>query len=175
MTADAGEQHTDPQNDAPKDAQKGDGEAKFTQAQLNSFLASQRREIESRFTGFDELKAKAEQFDQLNDEKKSEVERATEQAQAAAAERDTFRSDNEKLKVQLLRQKISATKGLDPDLWDRVIGSTEEEITADVERLVEKFAPAPKRSGALRSGASAPEGTSGKERAAAALRGLRRD
>lgn len=175
MTANAGEQPTEPQNDAPADAQKGEDEAKFTQAQLNSFLASQRREIEARFEGFDDLKDKAQQFDKLNDEKKTEVQRASDQAQAAAAERDTFRSENESLKVQLLRQKISATKGLDPDLWDRVIGSTEEEITADVERLVEKFAPAPKRSGALRSGASAPDGTSGKQRAAAALRGLRRD
>lgn len=113
------------------------------------------------------------QLKEFEDRNKSETEKAIEAAKAAAGERDSVKSENAKLQAMLRRQKISATKGLDPDLWDRVIGDTEEEITADVERLVEKFS-APKRTGALRSGASAPDGANGK-RGAAALRGLRRD
>lgn len=173
MTEQSGEQNTESQ-EAPKEQQKDDG-AKFTQAQLNSFLANQKREIESRYEGFDELKAKAADFDSLTESVKSEVQRATEAAQSAAGERDSLKSENEKLAAQLLRQKISATQGLDPELWDRVQGATAEEIEADVKKLVEKFAVTPKRSGAFRSGASASDGASGKQRAAAALRGMRRD
>jgi len=172
MTEQSGEQQPDPK-EAPKEQPKGD-EAKFTQAQLNSFLANQKRDIESKYDGFDDIKAKAVEFEKLTESTKTEVQRATEAAQAAAGERDTFKSENEKLRSQLQRQLISATQGLDPELWDRVQGSTVEEIEADVKKLVEKFSVTPKRAGALRSGASVPEGASGK-RGAAALRGLRRD
>lgn len=173
MTEQSGEQPSEPK-EAPKEQPKDDG-ARFTQAQLNSFLANQKREIESRYEGFDDIKAKAAEFDKLEDEQKNAIDKANEAATSAAKERDTYKGEVDSLKVQLLRQKISATKGLDPDLWDRVRGGTEEEITADVEALVEKFTPAPKRSGAFRSGASAPDGATGKGRAAAALRGMRRD
>ena len=138
-------------------------------------LARERAKIQKQYEGYDAYKQKAEQFDKLNDEKKTEVQRLTEHAQTVIAERDSLLSDNAALQKQLLRQRISAAKGLDPDLWDRVIGDTEDDITSDVERLVEKFSVAPKRPGALRSGASAPDGATGKQRAAAALRGLRRD
>lgn len=138
-------------------------------------LARERAKLQKQYEGYDDYRAKAEQFDKLNDEKKSEVQRLNDQAQAVIAERDSLLSDNASLQKQILRQRISAAKQLDPDLWDRVRGDTEEDITADVEALVEKFSVAPKRTGALRSGASAPDGATGKQRAAAALRGLRRD
>ncbi len=114
------------------------------------------------------------QLKDYEDRNKSETEKAIEAANAVAGERDSFKSENERLQALLQRQKISATQGLDPELWDRVQGSTVEEIEADVKKLVEKFSVTPKRAGALRSGASVPEGASGK-RGAAALRGLRRD
>lgn len=110
----------------------------------------------------------------IEDRDKSATDKAIEAANANAAERDSFKSENESLKTLLLRQKISAKEQLDPDIWDRVRGTTEDEITADVKKLVEKFSVQPKRTGALRSGASASEGAQGK-RGASALRNLRRD
>lgn len=159
MTADdAGAQHDGSDAGDRGDAGNGgQGEKTFTQSQLTAILDRKTREIESKYEGFDELKAKAADFD------------------AAAGERDSLKSDNDRLTAQLLRQKISATQGLDPELWDRVQGVTAEEIEADVKKLVEKFTVVPKRNGAFRSGASAPDGASGKQRAAAALRGMRRD
>lgn len=118
-----------------------------------------------------ELQKRLKDFE---DRDKSEIDKAVEAATAAAGERDSVKSENEKLQALLQRQKISAAEGLDPELWDRVQGNTAEEIEADVKKLVEKFSVPPRRGGALRSGASAPEGAGGK-RGAAALRGLRRD
>lgn len=172
MTAPAGDSNDSVQTAEPESKQTS--ENLITQTQLNKLLASQKREIESRFDGFDDIKSKAEQFDQLTETAKSDIQRFQEQLQATSTERDTVKSENSSLKTQLLRQKISAGKGLDSDLWDRVAGTTEEEITADVEKLVAKFQPTSRvqlgsRSG---SGASAPDGRTEKQRAAAALRGL---
>jgi hypothetical protein len=175
MTAeDAGEGQDSAADSGNADGQQA-SEKTFTQAQLTAILDRKIRETESKYSGFDEIKGKAEQFDALTETAKTDIQRFQDQLQSTSAERDTFKADNATLKTQLDRQKISATKGLDPDLWDRVTGSTAEEITADVEKLVAKFQPASRvtlgsRSG---SGASAPDGKDPKERAANAVRGLR--
>lgn len=151
---------------------KGDG---ITQEQMNKLLAAQKREIEGQFAGFDDIKTKAEQFDALTETAKTETQRLQEQLQTLTSSSEVDKAEKAAMATQLLRQKISATEGLDADLWDRVTGATEEDITADVKKLVEKFQPPSRvrlgsRSG---SGASAPDGKDPKERAANALRGLR--
>jgi hypothetical protein len=171
VTAPAGDTQQDA---APEPKPQAEPDKTFTQAQLNSFLANQKREIESKFEGFDDIKAKASQFDQLTESTKSEIQRATEAATRAQAEKETEAAEKVKAKLENLRYKISAKKGLDPDLWDRVTGSTEDEITADVEKLVTKFGPTGRQpSGPLRSGASAAAGENPKEAAARAIRAMR--
>lgn len=173
MTAPAGE----PQDASTTEA-KPQGEPQvektFTQAQLNSFLASQKREIESKFDGFDDIKAKATQFDQLTESTKSEVQRANETAASEKAAKEAEAREKAEVKLENLRYKVSAKKGLDPDLWDRVTGTTEEEITADVENLVTKFGPTGRQpSGPLRSGASAGAAANPKDAAVRAIRAMR--
>lgn len=174
MTAPAGE----PQPNVPvepKPQAEAPPEKTFTQAQLNSFLASQKRDIESKFEGFDDIKAKATQFDQLTESTKSEVQRANESAAEFKARSETEAREKAEVKLENRRYKISAKKGLDPDLWDRVTGSTDEEITADVEALVTKFGSTAKPAASLRSGASASNAANPKERAASALRAMRQN
>lgn len=173
MTAPAG----DPQQDVPVEPKTPEAppEKTFTQAQLNSFLASQKRDIESKFDGFEDIKAKATQFDQLTESTKSEVQRANESAAEFKARSETEAREKAEVKLENRRYKISAKKGLDPDLWDRVTGSTDEEITADVEALVTKFGSTAKPAVSLRSGASASTAANPKERAASALRAMRQN
>jgi hypothetical protein len=145
-----------------------DTEGTITQAQMNKLLAAQKRNIEA---SFEDLKSKAQQYDALQESVKSDVQRANESAAEFKARADSEAAANAAVKLENLRYKVSAKKGLDPELWDRVTGSTEEEITADVEKLVEKFsAPERKPIGALRSGASTASNADPKERAASALR-----
>lgn len=172
MTAPAGEPQDAPTTD-PKPEGEGKPEKTFTQAHLNSLLASQKREIEAKFDGFDDIKAKATQFDQLTESTKSEVQRANESAAEFKERMETEAREKAEVKLENLRYKVSAKKGLDPDLWDRVTGTTEEEITADVEKLVEKFGPTGKPSGPLRSGASAGAADNPKDAAVRALRAMR--
>lgn len=145
-----------------------DSEGAITQAQMNKLLAAQKRNIEA---SFEDLKSKAQQYDALQESVKSDVQRANESAAEFKARADSEAAASAAVKLENLRYKVSAKKGLDPELWDRVTGSTEEEITADVDKLVEKFsAPERKPIGALRSGASTASNADPKERAASALR-----
>lgn len=169
----------------------------FTQAELNTFLARERRETEARFADYDDLKAKADQLNALvatapDDTTGERVEDAEvdtgdapndqpEDQQAPAAEaappNTDLETENQTLKTQLLRQQIAADKGLPSKLWKRVGGTTHDEIEADVNDLLSTAGPASKPRtpvGALKSGASAGDYRSPKERAAAALRGLNR-
>lgn len=87
-------------------------------------------------------------------------------------------SQSDDLQVQLLRQQIAAKQGLDPDLWDRVVGSSPDEIAADVAKLVGKVgathAQRPPRTVRGQSGASIADYRTPKEKALSALRGMSR-
>lgn len=187
MTAPAGEQQQ--QDSGKSDGGKADaqqqndsgnsgGGGTFTQAQLNAIVAQTRRETESKFGDYDEVKSKAAQLDQLTDAAQSDLERANNSANEFKSKWEAEQSTSKKLQTELLRQKISATNHLDPDLWDRVAGDTAEEIEADVKKLVEKFGTSggsTRQSRQFQSGASAPpDGSSKKERAAAGLRAMTR-
>lgn len=148
-------------------------DATFTQERVNALLAQERRDTEKRFEGFDELKDKAAKFDQLTEAQKTELQTANDAASDFKSKWETSEKDKATLQTQLDRQKIAATQHLDPDLWDRVRGTTAEEIEADVKKLVEKFGTSgPRDNAPLRSGASMPDGLTEKQRAANALRSL---
>lgn len=146
----------------------------ITQDQLNRLLAKQKSDLQKQFAGpeFEAIKDKAAQFDALTESTKSETAKAQEalaewktQAEEAATElawRDTL----------LLRQELSAQKGLDPKLWSRVQGETAEEIESDIADLLSSFS-ARKTPSALKSGASSDSHLTAKERAAQALRSTR--
>lgn len=169
MTAPAEETGSAPagEEQGKNKGEKSDG--LITQEQMNKLLASQKRDIESRYDGFDDIKAKAEQLDALTQSAKSDLERANETAATEKKRADTEAQEKAQAKLENLRYRICASKKLDPDLWDRVTGTTKEEIEADADKLAEKFTPS-RPIGAFRSGASAPNNSDPKERAAAALR-----
>jgi outer membrane murein-binding lipoprotein Lpp len=171
MTAPAGEPQ---QAEEQPERTEAPPEKTFTQSQLTAIVERKRREIESQFEGFDDLKAKAAQLDALTESTKSEVQRATESAAQFKARMEAEASEKAKVQLENVRYKISAKKGLDPDLWDRVTGSTEDEITADVEKLVTKFGPTGRQpNGPLRSGASAGSPENPKDAAVRAIRAMR--
>lgn len=61
------------------------GEPKMlTQEQVNAILAEEKRKTLARFEGFEDLKAKAEKFDQIEAQNASELEKAVKKADADA-------------------------------------------------------------------------------------------
>lgn len=113
----------DPQNDQPFDEER----AKAKIAKANSEAANLRKRLK-------ELEAKAAKLDELEDAKKTETERLTEQQRsleerAAAAETDAA------------RLRVALRKGLSEVQARRLIGTTEEELDADADELLATFAP----------------------------------
>lgn len=145
MTADAGDTG-DP------GATPGDDEKPISQAQMNKLLASQKKEIESKFAGFDEIRSKAEQFDALTETSKTEVQRATEAAAQAVKERDEAQQALLEREMAIAQRDIAAKHNLDPNLWEFIKGTTPEDIEASVKKLLSHSAP--RRTTGLRSGAS---------------------
>jgi hypothetical protein len=166
---------TAPEPDAADaDAGQGEGGAErtFTQDQVNSFLADQKRKFTAQFADYDQLRADSDELALIRESEMTELQRALERAEqaeqrASAAEYNSMLS------------KIAAAKGVPAE---SLTGSTEEELNTSADALiawrdehttksaVQKRNPA--SDGSLRSGATGNgAGTSDpQERAAEALR-----
>lgn len=181
MTASAGEpQFLEPQSGAGAGDGDGDGgggggaDRMFSKAEMAAIMAKHKRDIEGRYAGFDEIKDKATKYDQLQASTKTETQRLNDELAQFRSQNETFQSELAWRDTLLMRQRIASEKGLDPKLWTRIKGETEDEITADVEELRGLAMPVRPRTPSMRSGASNNDGsTTAKERAVEALRNLR--
>lgn len=115
------------------DASKDTGRT-FTQDEVNRLLAKERRDQEQRFSGYDELKAKAAKFDEAEEANKSELDKALARADKAETELEAARLD-------ALRSRVAAAKNLPAELAGRLTGTTEEELEADADTLAELLRP----------------------------------
>ena len=102
------------------EAQEVDWEAKYREALRHS------RQWEDRAKA---NKEKADAFDKLEDEKKTELEKATERIAALQAEVDGFRSAEE---IRKAREEVARETGVDPSL---IRGATREELEAHAAQL----------------------------------------
>lgn len=117
-----------PEDDKPTDKT-------FTQAELDQIVQDRIKRERQKYEGFDDLKAKAEKFDQLEAEKQSDLERLEARATEAEGKLTPLQQQNARLSVAI-------QKGLVGDrafLVDRLKGETEEELAADAESLLEQF------------------------------------
>lgn len=124
----------------------------FNQEQVNALLAEQKRKERERFAGYDDLKAKAEEFDKLQEASKTEQERAAEAARKAQQDAADARSE-------ALRYKAAATHKVEADYFDLLGSGTEDEITSRAERvggLLTELATLRAEVEALRAGKPAP-------------------
>lgn len=115
------------------------GSKTFTQDDLDRIVSERLQRERSKYEGFDDLKAKAEQFDELKRSQQSDLERVT-------GERDTFKTTAERQQQENLRLKVAVKKGLVDDrafIADRLQGSTIEELEADADALLEQLKPPP--------------------------------
>lgn len=111
--------------------------------------------LRARLKELEPLAAKAKELEDAN---KTEAEKLTERA--AAAEKKATDAEGE-----LMRLRVAINKGLTPKQASRLVGTTEEELEADADELLESFGgekkPTPKVAGKprenLRGGADPEE------------------
>lgn len=124
-------------NDAPGDGKPPTPDAFkpiTSQEDLNRIIADRISRERSKFTDYEDLKAKAVKFDELDAANKSEIEKANEKA--AAAEKAA-----EKATADALRLRVALKHGIsdeDADLF--LTGTDEATLTKQAERLTERIA-----------------------------------
>lgn len=118
-----------------------------SQEELNRVIGERVAREKAKYAGFDELKAKATEYDHLQEQSKTDLQKALERAEAAEQERDRER-------LEISRVKAAADAGIPPNLAHRLVGSTPEELAADALELAQVLAPARPRPTTVQSGST---------------------
>ena len=129
--------------------QTGTEEKTFTQEELNSIVQKRVGELTSKYENYEELKAKAQKFDALAEESKTELQKATEKADALEKELTSLKTAN---KVRAIREEVAKDKGVPANL---LTGETKEDCEKQADDIIAfakpKSYPAVKDKGEVRT------------------------
>ena len=105
-------------------------ERTFTQAELNAIVQKRLGEEKAKYENFEELKEKALKFDKIEEESKTELQKATERADSLQKELDAIKTANEE---RALRERIAQETGVPASL---LRGNSEEDLKAQAEAIM---------------------------------------
>ena len=107
-------------NNATAEQEQPKEEKLFTQEQVNGFFNKRYSEMMSQL---EEYKTKAEKFDELEEANKSELQQATERAQALEAELKGIKKAES---IRTIREKVAKETGIPTQSMSLLTGETEE-------------------------------------------------
>lgn len=105
-------------------------ERTFTQAELNAIVQKRLGEQAAKYENYEELKEKALKFDEIEEQNKSELQKANERAQALEAELNGMKKANT---VREIREEVAAELGVPVRLLN---GSTKEECEVQAKEIL---------------------------------------
>lgn len=108
-------------------------EKTFTQAEVDAIVTDRLKRERSKFEGFEEFKQKAAKLDEIEEASKSELQKATERAQALEAELDTMKKTEE---VRKMRESVAKELNIDAAL---LTADTEDACRAQAEGMINFF------------------------------------
>lgn len=107
-------------------------ERTFTQAELNAIVQKRVGELTSKYKeSYEEFKEKAQKFDEIEEASKSELQKATERAEALQKQINSMKKADE---IRDLRAKVAKAQNLPADL---LTGETEEECVAQAKAILD--------------------------------------
>ena len=104
-------------------------EKTFTQADVDRIVKERTYRAQEKYADYDELKEKAARLDALEEQSKTELQKATDKAARLQAELDGLKNAE---KVRAMREKVSKETEVPMELLN---GSTEEECKAQAEKI----------------------------------------
>lgn len=110
-------------------------ERTFTQAELNAIVQNRIKEVSAKYENYEELKEKAQRFDEQVEASKSDLQKATERAESLQAELTAMKTAEQ---VRLAREEVASTTGIPANLLN---GSTKEECEAQAQAILEWVKP----------------------------------
>ena len=121
------------ENAATEQSNEGGSTSGFTppasQEELNRIITERVQRERAKFGDYNDLKAKAAKFDEIDQQSKSEAEKSAERITVAETRATTAEARADRLEVAL-------EKGLTPSQAKRLVGSTREELEADADQLL---------------------------------------
>ena len=170
---------TEHQDAAPDKPEQQPAEKTLTQAEVDRIVKERlSRQRQQEFGDYDDLKAKAQRLQEIEDANKSETQKLTDQLTSLQQQLTEKDAEVAKATLSSLKASVAAEKGV---LASALTGTTKEELEASADDLIAwRDAVKPNRkpptSAGLKSGASSSADSSAnpQERAAAAVRALRR-
>lgn len=105
-------------------------ERTFTQAELNAIVQKRLGEEKAKYENYEELKVKAQKFDQIEEQSKTELQKVTERADSLQAELDKIKKADA---VRILREEVSKETGVPAHL---LYGDTKEACEAQAKALL---------------------------------------
>lgn len=108
-------------------------EKTFTQAELNAIVQKRLGEEKAKYENYEELKAKALKFDELEEQNKSELQKANDKAEALQKEIDSMKKADE---IRKVREEVSKELGVPTNLLS---GATKEECEAQAKTVIASF------------------------------------
>ena len=105
-------------------------ERTFTQAELNAIVQKRLGEQAAKFGNYEELKEKAQKFDEIEDKAKTELQKVTERADALQKELDSMKKADS---VRKIREEVAKELGVPANLLN---GDTKEECEAQAKGIL---------------------------------------
>ena len=100
-----------------------DSEKTFTQSELDQIISERLKREREKYTDYESLKEKAQRLDQIEEDAKSELQKAQERAEKLQTELSELKRAEE---VRMIRDKVAQSTGVPSSL---LTGNTEEEGT----------------------------------------------
>lgn len=108
------------------------GPTTFTQKDVDRVVKERLAREREKYEGFDDIKAKAAEYDKLAEASKTETQRLSETAASAAARADTAEQ-------RLMKYEVAIEAGVDIKHAHRLQGKTKRELLEDAKSLAEDF------------------------------------
>lgn len=108
----------------------GGQEKTFTQAELDKIVQERVGRERAKFEGYEDLKVKAQKFDEMEEARKSELQKAQERADAAEAQLKKMQHEKD---IQAMRTKVASEKGVPAEL---LTGETEEACSTQADNIL---------------------------------------
>ena len=102
----------------------------FTQAEVDAIVRDRLTRDRAKYADYDALKAKAEEFDKIEEANKTELQKAQERAEALGKELADIKRSNE---IRDMRAKVAQEKGIPAHL---LTNDTEEECIAQADSII---------------------------------------
>lgn len=113
-------------------------EKTFTQKELDAIVADRLKRERTKYEGFDELKAKAAKFDELEEASKTELQKVTERAEKLQSELDSIKKTQS---LKELRERVAKEAGVPASSMSLITGETEEVCKEQAKTIMSMLEP----------------------------------